>query len=117
MKKRIATFLILMFALGTTVTFANEPVPTSKTVSQSIANLLKSEIDYPDFARIDGFECCVLVRLYINADGSFDVDCANCKDDRLKMHVKDKIEKIISKEHAKFAGQTVSLKIVFRLID
>ena len=98
-------------------TYANEPVPASKAVSTSVANLLKSEIDYPDFARVDDFECCVVVRLYINDDGSFTIDCANCKDDRLKMHVKDSIEKIVSKEHARYAGQSVAVKVVFKLID
>lgn len=117
MKKRIATFLILLFTLSITTTFAKEPVPASKAVSQSIAELVKSKIDYPDFARTDNFECCVLVRLTILEDGSFEIECANCKDDRLKMHVKDQIDKIISKDHAQFAGQTVALKVVFRLID
>lgn len=117
MKKRIATFLILIFILCTTNTFANEPVPVSKAVAQSIAELLRSEIDYPDFARFDEFECNVLVRININDDGSFSVDCVNCKDIRLKMYVKDKIERINSKEYAKFNGQTVSLKVVFKLIS
>lgn len=117
MKKRIATFLILIFTLSITTIFAKEPVPASTSVSKSIAELVKSEIDYPDFARTDNFECCVLMRLIILEDGSFEIECANCKDDRLKMHVKDQVGKIISKEHAQFAGQTVAIKVVFKLID
>lgn len=117
MKKRIATFLILMFALNTTLIFANQPVPASKAVTNSVAELLKSQIDYPDFARIDDFECCVLLRLFINEDGSFEIDCANCNNDRLKRHVNDMIDKIISEEHAQYAGQTVAFKVVFKLID
>jgi len=117
MKKRIATFLIAMVVLCSGTTFANELVPASKAVSSSIANLLQTKIDYPDFARIDNYECCVVVRLFINEDGSFEIDCANCKDDRLKMHVKDSIDKIISKEHARYAGQTVSIKVIFKLLD
>lgn len=105
---------LCLFLTGTT--YAIEPVPASKAVTKTVAELLKTEIDFPDFAREDDFECCVLVRLYINEDGSFDVDCANCKDDRLEMYVKDNIEKIISREHAQFAGQTVSIKVVFKII-
>jgi hypothetical protein len=117
MKKRIATFLILLFTLSITTLLAKEPVPASNAVSLSIAELVKSEIDYPDFARTDGFECCVLIRLTILEDGRFEIECANCKDDRLKMHVKDQVSKITSKEHAQFAGQTVALKVMFKLID
>lgn len=117
MKIRIATLMIAFVVLMTGMTYAKEPVPASKAVSSSVANLLKTEIDYPDFARVNDFECCVIVRLFINEDGTFDVDCANCQDNRLKMHVKDSIEKIISKEHARYAGQTVSVKVVFRLLD
>lgn len=117
MKKRIATFLILMLALGIATISAKEPVPASAAVSQSIANLVQSEIDYPDFARTDNFECCVLMRLTIQEDGSFEIECANCKDERLKMYVKDAITKISSKEHAEFAGQTVAIKIMFKLIE
>lgn len=106
-----------MLTMGIATTFAKEPVPASSAVSQSIANLIQSEIDYPDFARIDGFECCVLVRLTILADGSFEIECANCKDNRLKMYVKDEVSKIVSKDHAQFAGQTVAIKVVFKLID
>jgi hypothetical protein len=50
-------------------------------------------------------------------DGSFEIDCANCKDDRLKMHVKDQIGNIVSAEHAQYAGQTVAIKVMFKLID
>jgi len=117
MKKRIATFLIAMVTLFTGMTYANEPVPASKAVSSSVANLLKTNIDYPDFARITDYECCVVVRLLINEDGSFEIDCANCKDNRLKIYVSNCIEKIISEEHARYAGQTVSVKVTFKFLD
>lgn len=117
MKRRIATFLIVMVALATTALYANEPVPANKTVSQSIAALLKSEIDYPDFARVDDFECCVLLRVTINPDGTFDVDCANCQDDRLEMYVKDEVDRIVTDEFTQYAGQTVAVKLIFKLID
>ena len=117
MKTRIATLMIAFVFLCTAFTYAKEPVPASKTVSSSIAQLIASEIDFPDFARINDFECCVLIRLNINEDGSFNLECANCRNDRLRLYVEDSIEKISSEEFAPYAGQTVSIKLVFRLLD
>ncbi len=117
MKARIATLMIALALLLGSSAFASQPVRASKVVSQSVAKLLGEKIDFPDFARIDDFKCCVLVRLTITEEGGFEVDCANCRDDRLEMYVKDNIEKIISKDYAQYAGQMVSLKINFKLID
>ena len=117
MKTRIATLMIACVFLFCSFTQAKEPVPASKDVSSSIAKLIASKIDFPDFARIDGFECCVLVRLYIQEDGSFKLDCSNCKDSQLRLYVEDHIAKITAKEFAQFAGQTVAIKLIFRLIE
>ena len=117
MKTRIATLMIAFVFLCTVFTFAKEPVPASKIVSSSIAQMIASKIDYPDFARVDDFECCVLIRLKINEDGSFDMDCANCKNDQLRLYVEDSIEKISSEDFAPYAGQTVAIKLVFKLLD
>ena len=117
MKARIATLIIVLVFLFTGSAFASQPVQASKAVSKSVAELLTKKIDYPDFARTDDFKCCVLVRLTITEEGKFEVDCANCRDDRLEMYVKDNIERIVSKDYAQYAGQVVSLKINFRLID
>jgi hypothetical protein len=117
MKTRIATLMIACVFIFTGFTQANEPVPASKSVSSSIAKMIASEIDYPDFARIDDFECCVLVRLTINKDGTFGVECANCQDNRLRLYVEDHIAELSSEEFADFAGQTVAIKLVFRLLD
>ena len=117
MKTRIATLMIAFVFLCTAFTYAKEPVPASKIVSSSVAQLIASEIDFPDFARINDFECCVLIRLNINEDGSFNLDCANCRNDQLRLYVEDSIENISSKEFAPYAGQTVSIKLVFRLLD
>lgn len=117
MKARIATLIIAAVLLFSSNALASQPVQASEAVSKSVAELLTKKIDYPDFARIDDFECCVLVRLTITEEGKFEVDCANCKDDRLEMYVKDNIEKIVSKDYAQYAGQSVALKINFKLID
>jgi hypothetical protein len=117
MKARIATLMIAWVIMLTGTAYATQPVQASKAVSKSVAELLRKKIDYPDFARVDEFDCCVLVRLKIKEDGSFEVACANCKDDRLEMYVRDNIERIISKDYAQYAGQTVALKINFRLIE
>ena len=117
MKTRIATLMIAFVFLCTAFTYAKEPVPASKIVSSTVAQLIASEIDFPDFARINDFECCVLIRLNINEDGSFNLECANCRNNRLRLYVEDSIEKISSEEFAPYAGQTVSIKLVFRLLD
>jgi hypothetical protein len=117
MKARIATLMLAVGMLLSTTAIASQPVQASKAVSKSVAELFSKKIDYPDFARVDDFNCCVLVRLTITEEGGFEVDCANCQDDRLEWYVKDNIEKIISKDYAQYAGQSVSLKINFKLID
>jgi hypothetical protein len=117
MKARIATLMVLWVLLFTFSAHAAQPVRASEAVSKSVAELLQKKIDYPDFARIDDFSCCVLVRLTITEEGKFEVTCANCKDDRLEMYVKDNIEKIVSTDFSRYAGQTVSLKINFKLIE
>lgn len=116
MKTRIATFLVVLGMLITTIASANEPVPASKAISKSVADLIKSEMEFPDFARESDFECCALVRLIILQNGTFDVDCINCMNNLLKQHVISEIEKIASDKYADFAGQTVSLKVNFRCI-
>ena len=117
MKTRIATLMIACMCMLTAFTYASEPVPAPKIVSSSIAQLLASEIDFPDFARVNDFECCVLVRLNINEDGSFEVDCSNCRDNQLKRYVEESIKKISAKEFSPYAGQTVSVKLIFRILD
>ena len=116
MKTRIATLLVMLGMLITTLASANEPVPASKAVSKSVANLIKSELEFPDFARESNFECCVLVRITIQSDGTFNVDCVNSMNLQLKNYVINQIEDIISEEHAVFAGQTVSMRVNFKCI-
>jgi len=116
MKTRIATLMVVLGVLFLNAASASEPVPASKAVSKSVADLIKSELTYPDFARETNFECCVLIRVKILENGRFDVDCANCKNDRLKQYVVNSVNAIVSKEHMHYAGYTVALKINFRLL-
>ena len=116
MKTRIATFMVVLGMLFTNIASANEPVPASRAVSKSIADLIKSELEFPDFARDSDFECCVFIRINILPDGTFDVDCANSRSNQLKQYVIYEIENIVSEKHALHAGQTVSLKVKFKCI-
>ena len=115
MKTRIATLVFILGMFLVTQAFALEPVPASKAVSKSVATTIAEELEYPEFAINEKFECCVMVSVTIQENGKFHVDCANCVDDRMKTYVKEEIEKIISEEHALYAGQTVLIKVKFDL--
>ena len=115
MKTRIATlmFIVGMFIVSTA--FANEPVPASSAVHKSVAKIIQAELEYPDFAIKEKFECCVIVSVVIQEDGRFEVDCANCVSDRMKKYVVYEIEHMVSEEHARYAGQSVLIKVKFDL--
>lgn len=115
MKTRIAT---VIFALGlflSVTAFANEPVPASKAVSQSVAKYIQSELEYPEFAIKTQLECCVALALEIQDDGTFDVTGANSISAALKENIAEQIENMKSKKHARYAGQEVLVKIKFEL--
>ena len=103
-----------MFIAGTA--FATTPVKQNNEASKAIATLLKQELKYPKVAREEGNECCMLVRIIVNNDGSFTVDCANCTNPLLKTHVTKAIENISKEEFSKYAGQQFSYKLNFKLI-
>jgi hypothetical protein len=115
MKTRIATLVFIVGMFFVSTTFANEPVPASKAVHKSVAKQIQKELEYPDFAIDEKFECIVLVRLTILDDGSFDVELANCVSKRIKEYVTYEIEHMTSEEHAQYAGQTVHIKLKFDL--
>lgn len=117
MKTRIATLVVVFGVFLLNIACANEPIPASKAVSKSVAELIQKEMTYPDFAREDHFQCCVLIKVMINNDGTFTVECANCKNEQLKKHVINTVENIISKEHIFFAGNSVNIKVNFKLLD
>ena len=116
MKTRIATLMIVFGLFLAATAFANPPVPASKAVSKSVAKLVKSELSYPEFAIEEKFECCVVVSIVIQDDGTFDVDCANCVSSAMKDYVVEQIENMVSEDHARYAGQNVLLKINFDLL-
>ncbi|HJN05754.1 MAG TPA: hypothetical protein QF480_03990, partial [Bacteroidales bacterium] len=116
MKSRIATFLIAVNMFLTGTAFAANPVTKTNNASKEVSTLLKQELKYPKFAKDSKFECCVLVRLTINKDGTFKVDCINCTSPIMKAHVTKAIEKISRKELARYAGMQICYKINYKLI-
>ena len=116
MKTRIATLMIVFGLFLAATAFANPPVPASKAVSKSVAKFIKTEIAYPEFAIEEKFECCVVVSIVIQDDGTFDVDCANCVSSEMKKNIVEQIENLVSEEHARYSGQNVLLKIKFDLL-
>lgn len=116
MKSRIATTLIALSLLLTSSTFAISPPPYQKEASKAVTELLQKELEYPDYAKRQKYECCVLVQISINHDGSFSVDCLNCRYENMKYHVKKSIEGIHSIELSQYAGYKINLKIKYKLI-
>jgi hypothetical protein len=116
MKTRIATLMILLGLFMASTAFANEPVPASKAVAQSVAKHIQAELEYPEFAIKEKFECCVLVSLVIQDDGTFEVDCANCVDDDMKEYVIGEIEQMQSDKFMYYSGQQVLIKVNFDLL-
>lgn len=117
MKSRIATYLIAICMFLTGTAFAVNPVtPPKAETSKVVANLLQQELKYPKFAKDINFECCVLVRLTIEKDGSIAVKFANSTSANMKSYVTKSIEQIDKKEFAKYAGQEFDFRINFKLI-
>lgn len=116
MKTRIATLMMVLGIFIATTAFAKEPVPASKAVSQSVAKLIQGEMEYPEFAINEKFECCVVVSIVIQEDGTFLVDGANSVSDDMKNHVVNTISKMQSDEHSKYANQKVLIKVNFDLL-
>lgn len=117
MKTRIATLALVFGLFLSANTFANEPIPASKAVTHSVATYIADNIDYPEFAIDEKWECCVAVKLTIQEDGTFVVDAANSVDERMKKHVVNAIYQLDDNAayYAQFAGQQVVLKVRFDL--
>ena len=115
MKTRIATLAILLGLFITSTAFANEPVPASKAVSSSIADLIEDELEYPEFAIEDKFQGDVVMEIVIEDDGTFDVVAANSVDKDMKNHVAMAVEEIETEKFAQYAGQTVLVKVSYDL--
>ncbi len=115
MKTRIATLLFVFGLFIVSSAFAMEPVPASKAVSKKIASLIEDELDYPEFAIVDKFECCVSIMVLVQDDGTFDVTGANSASKDMIKHVIKTIENMEPEELDKYAGQEVGIKINFEL--
>lgn len=115
MKTRIATLTILFGLLFTATAFASKPVPASKAVASSIANLIEEELDYPEFAIEEKFQGDVVLELKIENDGTFDVVKANSVHKQLKEHAIETVENIQTNKFTRYTGQTVLLKISYDL--
>ncbi len=117
MKTRIAILTLVMGLFITGTAFAAEPVPATKSAKDAVVSFLTDEISYPAFASENDIECCVLVSIIIQDDGSMDVDVANCKNCNMKEHVVKAIEGAESKDLAQYAGQNVLVKVNFLLLN
>lgn len=115
MKTRIATLIFIFGMFIISSAFASEPVPASKAVAKSVAETIVAELEYPEFAIEEEFECCVLVNVVIQEDGRFDVDGANSVSKKMIEYVTYEIEHMVSEDYAKYAGQSVLIKIKFDL--
>lgn len=115
MKTRIAILTVLLGLFITATAFANTPVPASKAVSNSVAELVSAELEYPEFAITHKYEGIVAVSLTIQEDGTFVVDASNALNDNMKKHVIKSIHNLQSDRLAKYAGQQVFLKVTFDL--
>ncbi len=117
MKTRIATLMMVLGIFIATTAFASEPVPASKAVSKSVSEYIEKNLDYPEFAIKEKFECCVMAEVTIQKDGTFLVTGCNCMDKRMKKYVAKAIYEMDEKAdyYAQFAGQQIYMKIIFDL--
>jgi len=116
MKTRIATVLFILGLFLVSTSFAGELPATSKLARAEVTKMIKKEVRYPKFAIDEKFECCVLVSIVILHDGTLKVGCANCIDHRMKEYVVNAIEDADFVKLKDFAGQTVQLRIRFKII-
>jgi hypothetical protein len=115
MKTRIATLAILLGLFITSTAFANEPVPASKAVASSIADLIEEELEYPDYAIEEKFQGDVVMEIVIEEDGTLDVVAANSVDQKMKNLVALAVEEIETEKFANYAGQTLLVKVSYDL--
>ena len=94
MKTRIATLLIVLGIFVGGSAFASKPVIASKAVTSSVAKQLKEEMKYPSFAIDQQLQCCVVVRIAIQEDGTLDVIESNSMSKELEKHVIKTIDHI-----------------------
>lgn len=112
-KKIIIALIASVFTIGPIM--ANEPVMAPKEVSSSVAEIIKKEIYYPEFAIEDKFQGDVVMEIQITESGNFDVIAANSVNQDLKNYATKTIEEIETKNLEDYAGQTVVLKLNYDL--
>ena len=115
MKTRIATLVLLIGVLITSTAFASEPVPASKAVATSVANLIQEELEYPEFAIEEKLEAVVVMEVSIDDDGSLEVLAANSLYSDMKEYVVESVENIETDDFAQYAGQTLLVKVKYDL--
>jgi len=116
MKTRIATLMLVMSIFLASTAFANEPVPANRAAANSVTKYVEKKLKYPEFAIEDKFECCVVVSLVIQDDGTLEVDGSNSVDKEMKEYVVKEIESFQNEKFVQYAGQRVLLKINFDLL-
>lgn len=112
-KRIIIALIASVFTIGTIM--ANEPVMAPKEVSSSVAEIIKKEIYYPEFAIEDKFQGDVVMEIQITESGNLDVIAANSVNQDLKNYATKTIEEIETKNLEDYAGQTVVLKLNYDL--
>lgn len=115
MKTRIATLTLLLGLLISATAFASTPVPASKAVASSVANLIEDELEYPEFAIEDKFQGEVVMEILIEDDGSFDVKAANSVSNKMKEYLVEAVENIETNEYSRYAGQSLLVKVTYDL--
>jgi len=118
MKTRIAITMLLLGLFVATTAFSSPPSTTStRQMRKEIKKQVRQNVKYPQFALDERFECCVLVSITVQNDGSLDVDCANSVSDKMKDYVVTTIENIQSEKLQNYSGQTILLKVKFDIIS
>ena len=116
MKARIATVFLMLGLFLVSAAFAGEAPVASKKARKEVTKIIKKEVKYPEFAIEEKFQCCVVVSVVIQDDGTMEVDCANCVDQRMKDYVVSTIENVHSEKLKEYAGQTVNVRVNFSFL-
>lgn len=112
-KTLILAFAASIFTLGNLV--ANEPAMAPKEISSSVAEMIKSEVYYPEFAIEEKFEGKVVLEVQITEEGSFDVTAANSLNEDLKDYASKTVEEIETEKFKNYAGQKIILDLNYDL--
>jgi|GEM_PF-2097747 hypothetical protein len=116
MKTRIAT-IILLCLFGMTTVMASQPVPASKAVRASVVDLVKKNMKYPEFAIDDKTQCCVVLSMVIQDDGTLKVDQSNSVSPQMQNYVVKTVETLKDEKLARHSGERVLMKVTFELIS